>query len=329
LSGDPLANPVTFAGTSGDFFPPSPGLGGFSPDGFSINDFLAGGDVREGLIFPDQSNRVDKILLSNFDINQSDLTEDHKMALDLLAKIMDNDLDIRILAFEGRASSTGDDENNITLSHNRAKTVKDYLSVKGVSDERLGLVNGYGSALSLSNTPNQENRIDRSVVISYQWKLAAVSEPQPSVDPSASRFWAISLSFSAGGGFVIGGSVFIGTLRNLTTNKIRAIYIFVGGLDGALGVPFNATGSADSTGEVSFTTRQPLTFESFDATLVSVFGYQVGIFAGVTQTRIRFPMIDSDEPGKTVTVDIPGVGIGQIQSASAIAQLGVLNVQDK
>lgn len=86
--------------------------------------------VEEGIKLTLGENSV------NFDLNKSTLTATAKANLDKLVSVFNEYPDTNILIF-GYTDSSGSDEYNLTLSEQRAASVKSYLSGKGLSSSRI------------------------------------------------------------------------------------------------------------------------------------------------------------------------------------------------
>ena len=86
------------------------------------------------------------IVLANvfFDLNKSTLRKESYLELDKLVDLLQKNETIHI-EIGGHTDSRGDNEENLTLSFNRAKAVYDYAVAKNVSKERL-TYKGYGSS---------------------------------------------------------------------------------------------------------------------------------------------------------------------------------------
>ena len=77
-------------------------------------------------------------------------------ALDEVANIMKSD-DLYKIQIDGHTDSQGSDESNHTLSHNRAKAVKDYLISKGVAETRINST-GYGETKPIADNKTAAGR---------------------------------------------------------------------------------------------------------------------------------------------------------------------------
>ena len=101
-----------------------------------ISEAVPGADVErvgEGLhLVFDENSGV------NFATNKSDLTNESKMNLDKVSKILREFPDTKI-SIQGHTDNTGKDEYNMSLSKKRAESVANYLVTKGVSRSRLSI----------------------------------------------------------------------------------------------------------------------------------------------------------------------------------------------
>jgi len=78
-----------------------------------------------------------------FDSNKYDLRPSSRKELDLLAKILRDDIHLTI-AVLGHTDNRGEQEHNLELSDNRAKAVMKYLELQGIRTDRMTF-RGYGS----------------------------------------------------------------------------------------------------------------------------------------------------------------------------------------
>ena len=107
--------------------------------------------VRHVYNFADERNSE---VLIEYLQNESDEIREHacllfgsmnsKDAIGPLFKILNSDVTLRV-DIGGHTDNAGTEEGNVTLSHDRAKAVNDYLISKGIAHERL-TYEGYGSS---------------------------------------------------------------------------------------------------------------------------------------------------------------------------------------
>ena len=76
--------------------------------------------------------------------------------LDAVVKILNGDATLRV-DIGGHTDNAGTEEGNITLSHDRAKAVNDYLISKGIAHERL-TYEGYGSSKPVNNNVTEADK---------------------------------------------------------------------------------------------------------------------------------------------------------------------------
>ncbi|MBL4703254.1 MAG: OmpA family protein, partial [Flavobacteriales bacterium] len=97
-----------------------------------------------------------------FDNNRFFIRNDASSTLDQLAIILTNSSDLK-LAIHGHADNTHHASNNMTLSNNRAKEAKKYLTNKGISSSRI-TISKFGehqpedNCLDCTETQLQSNR---------------------------------------------------------------------------------------------------------------------------------------------------------------------------
>jgi outer membrane protein OmpA-like peptidoglycan-associated protein len=95
-----------------------------------------------------------------FDTNEAALKDGASPTLDRLARFMDENPDRRLL-IEGHTDSRGTDEYNRQLSGERAQSVADALSVRGIAGDRLrtaGLGEDFPVASNDAAAGRQQNR---------------------------------------------------------------------------------------------------------------------------------------------------------------------------
>lgn len=96
---------------------------------------------------------------AQFELGKADLSDDSKIALHDLAKVMKQNPDLR-LRIEGHTSSEGDSASNQILSEARAKAVVDFLVNKeGIESSRLN-AEGFGSTKP-KDAQNPESEVNR------------------------------------------------------------------------------------------------------------------------------------------------------------------------
>ncbi|MEZ5058876.1 MAG: OmpA family protein [Saprospiraceae bacterium] len=91
-----------------------------------------------------------------FELNKASLSNESAFELDYLFQLLkqNSKLKIRIV---GHTDNTGNDEQNLQLSRERADTVLDYLVEKGIKSSRLTAV-GMGSTQPVSDNETEEGR---------------------------------------------------------------------------------------------------------------------------------------------------------------------------
>jgi outer membrane protein OmpA-like peptidoglycan-associated protein len=93
----------------------------------------------------------------NFNTGEATLQKNSTPSLKTLAKFLQENPDFRV-EISGHTDNQGDEENNQSLSQERAKTVVKYLIEEGfISPKRLE-AKGYGSSQPLNANDTEENR---------------------------------------------------------------------------------------------------------------------------------------------------------------------------
>lgn len=103
----------------------------------------------------------DKIVIREkvqFDFDKATIRSESDDLLAEVAKVMNDNPRIKKIRIEGHASSEGNDDHNMKLSKNRAKSVLNHLVKKGkVSKDRLES-EGYGSDRPISSNDSETGR---------------------------------------------------------------------------------------------------------------------------------------------------------------------------
>ncbi|RZJ70910.1 OmpA family protein [Flavobacterium sp.] len=118
-----------------------------------IDNAVPGAEVErvgEGIKLTLKENAV------RFDVNKSTLTPTAKANLDKLIPVFNNYPDTNITIF-GYTDNTGTVEHNLTLSEQRAASVRSYLSGKGLSSSRF-TTTGYGIADPIATNETADGR---------------------------------------------------------------------------------------------------------------------------------------------------------------------------
>ncbi|MCL7939424.1 OmpA family protein [Halomonas sp. ATCH28] len=141
-----------------------------------------------------------RILLADFGVGSSDLTQAHKDYLgNQLAPNLGDEGRIRLI--EGHTSETGSTSSNQTLSEQRAQSVRDHLvDIIGIPDHRILEVTGVGETDPIDAEGPLEDPAERSVVVAYEafTPVPVIKRPQvPVRDPGGDRFtkWQLRLQF--------------------------------------------------------------------------------------------------------------------------------------
>lgn len=101
--------------------------------------------VEPGVVTPAKPVKIITSCLEwvYFAVNQTDLSEEAKAALDKNVKILKEEPDLRV-SLSGHTDSDASDEYNLDLSRRRVETVKQYLINKGISLTRIKEIAAHG-----------------------------------------------------------------------------------------------------------------------------------------------------------------------------------------
>ncbi len=156
---------------------PDKGLGDRDGDGTKDKDDLCpdvkGPKENRGcpeLVDQEQKKIVDAASRVLFEVAKADLRAESFVILDKLVGVI-QDLNKKYgkiaIRLDGHTDSDGTDEDNLELSRNRSRSVKDYLATKGVDATNIA-TSGYGeSKPSVPNTTPQNKQKNRRVEITF------------------------------------------------------------------------------------------------------------------------------------------------------------------
>jgi outer membrane protein OmpA-like peptidoglycan-associated protein len=129
----------------------------FYSDNYSLKGKTSDSTYEKNIpLQPIEANAA--IVLRNifFDFAQFELKPESHPELDKLVQLMQDNPSIRIQV-EGHTDSIGKAGDNLKLSENRAKSVVQYLTSKGIAASRL-LPKGFGAARPLASNETEEGR---------------------------------------------------------------------------------------------------------------------------------------------------------------------------
>ncbi len=92
----------------------------------------------------------------NYGINSADLLPESKFVLNEFIQYLKENPSLKI-EINGHTDNVGNDKDNLSLSHDRAFTVFDYLQTNGIDKSRLGF-HGYGETKPLASNDTEEGR---------------------------------------------------------------------------------------------------------------------------------------------------------------------------
>ena len=137
-----------------------------------------------------------RILLYNFDIDGHDIKREHREFLDKhVVPMMDRD---GTVAISGRASRTGSDQHNGTLSEKRAKEVFKYL-LRTRRSSRIFSYNGTGEKVASDNglKNGTEDELYRAVLVTLSKNGPPPKKPDAEIKPAPPRKnWSVDMRAS-------------------------------------------------------------------------------------------------------------------------------------
>ncbi|MBO9585823.1 MAG: OmpA family protein [Flavobacterium sp.] len=107
-------------------------------------------------IVKDLTEKGKSILYINFEVNKADLTKDGNITIDEIVLALKKDPSLKI-SIEGHTDNTGDASKNKKLSIDRANSVMNALTLKGIEKSRLS-AKGFGSERPLVPNDSEENK---------------------------------------------------------------------------------------------------------------------------------------------------------------------------
>ena len=91
-----------------------------------------------------------------FPTNSFELQKESYTELDKLVAFMKKNPNV-VIEISGHTDNVGDKKSNQTLSNNRAKSVMDYIKVKGIDTSRITSV-GFGDTKPIADNGTEEGR---------------------------------------------------------------------------------------------------------------------------------------------------------------------------
>ncbi len=145
----PIGNQYAFRGEKQAYYPVSEYL--------DVRELSAYQEIKKDLyLAPLEVGRTIRINNVFFDLDKSSLKQESFEELNLLVGILENNPDLKI-ELGGHTDSQGSDDYNLTLSTDRAASVRAYLSEKGVATERL-ISKGYGESKPVASNDTEEGK---------------------------------------------------------------------------------------------------------------------------------------------------------------------------
>ena len=235
-----------------------------------------------------------RLLFANFDVNSTSLKTEHERWLQAVVDVFQGfaHRDNRVDFIQGRASPTGPEAHNVTLSRERAAAVRAYLLDGGIAPEQIAVEEGLGSAdpLRPPGTPPGEIDYERSVLLSVAVFIPPPRPPvrrrvRPVVSSPPSDTWEIALRLNAAGGEGLGVAAYIGYLKNCANGEVRRISYIGGGLAGGAA----ATLPLPDVDWYRFRTIARYTFDEFDGAFARFTTLGAGLGGGASVSYLDFP----------------------------------------
>ena len=115
----------------------------------------------EGLVVIEkQGGKIARIAILQkvfFEVNKAIIKPESYPVLDAVYNVLRAYDSIRLVEVQGHTDSDGSDDKNLTLSQDRAESVRQYLIDKGVMDDRLS-ARGYGESMPIDTNASDEGK---------------------------------------------------------------------------------------------------------------------------------------------------------------------------
>ena len=107
-------------------------------------------------ISPIEEGKSYKLNDINFATNSFELQREAKLVIDAFIDFLNDNASVKV-EIQGHTDNIGNDNSNMTLSENRAKSVYDYIISSGISADRLSF-KGYGKTKPIAKNDTEEGR---------------------------------------------------------------------------------------------------------------------------------------------------------------------------
>lgn len=235
------------------------------------------------------------VLISNFDINSATLKVEYHKGLEQLSNALNASNGAKAIII-GRASQTGTETWNKSLSEQRAESVLNFLTgVNGVDKNKFIDTIGAGSEFPLKDNRGIEEQINRSTQIFFFIPIVIPPPPPPPPPKPAavgSKEWEIQIMPNLTVGAAIAGTFLAGKIRNSTTKEERAGAYVGGGLGASLKYMPKTGGVSDDW--IEFSTDDYYTLDDFDGTLCRYTTAGAGFLVGYSVSYISFPNLGAN-----------------------------------
>jgi len=130
----------------------------FYSENFSLKTTTENISTREEDITLQAIKEGQSVVLRNifFETNSFELKEESNAELQTMLELMQKNPTLRI-EISGHTDNVGKDDYNMTLSENRAKSVRQWLIDKGINTQRI-VAKGYGKTKPIADNSTEEGR---------------------------------------------------------------------------------------------------------------------------------------------------------------------------
>lgn len=156
---NPVSGEYTIVLPYGNYYGFSAFAEGYAPvsDTIDLSQIARYREIRRDLyLSPIEQGQTIRLNNLFFDFSQVTLREESFPELDRLLALLQKNTTVEI-EIAGHTDDKGSDEFNLKLSEARAQAVKDYLTDKGISDQRIS-VQSYGETKPVADNNTEENQ---------------------------------------------------------------------------------------------------------------------------------------------------------------------------
>lgn len=183
-------------------------------------------------------------------------------------------------------------------------TVEEQDGTVGVAAEARGSRDTLPEAKGdRSDNVQQRRRVDVIIESSQHISGSAGASRVLLTQPTASKFWHVSVDLSAGGAFVAAGSLLALTLTNDLSKQSMTGHVFAGGIGPKASLGASISVWSDPTG---FSTDEAMDFSDFDGTWIQYASAGISLFLGYEKADLSFLLLGSGARH----IDVGGWSVG-------------------